>query len=327
MIKRLVIENFKTIGALDLPCKRYNIFVGDTNTGKTNILEALTLLSQAPYRSPEEGFDHRILRYGHLNDLFARKDVSVPIRVSTDGVNVVASYKQDLLFHFEFTDMNGRMGTYKFQPAGNQVDLPSANGLLDTIIRRYQYDPNVVFGPHWFSQLAPPDGKNLTALLMSNADLLNEVNEIMGAREVFLNIDGETYALTQRLDRTKHVSVQLPYASVSETLKRYVFLYAAVRTNKDAVLLLDEPEQNTFPFYTKHIAEIMAREPSNQYFIATHNQYLLQSIMEKAPADDVQVIATYRKEGATSLRVVPMEEVLELMEYDLFLNLDRLVEP
>ncbi|MBK7618213.1 MAG: ATP-binding protein [Flavobacteriales bacterium] len=46
-----------------------------------------------------------------------------------------------------------------------------------------------------------------------------------------------------------------------------------MRTNQNAVLLLDEPEQNTFPFYTAHIAEIMAREVTNQYFITTHNQY------------------------------------------------------
>lgn len=100
----------------------------------------------------------------------------------------------------------------------------------------------------------------------------------------------------------------------------------AVRTNQDSVLLLDEPEQNTYPFYTKHIAEIMARESSNQYFISSHNQYLVQSIMEKAPADEVQVLVTCKRDGATALQAVPLAKVQEMMEYDLFLNLDRLIE-
>jgi AAA15 family ATPase/GTPase len=148
----------------------------------------------------------------------------------------------------------------------------------------------------------------------------------MSAKDIFISIDRDTYRITQRIDITRNVSVHLSWATISETIKRYVFLYTAIRTNQNAVLLLDEPEQNTFPFYTAHIAEIMAREKTNQYFITTHNQYLLSALLDKAPADEIQVFATFRKDRYTEVRAIPMAELQELMQYDLFLNLDKLAE-
>ena len=41
------------------------------------------------------------------------------------------------------------------------------------------------------------------------------------------------------------------------------------------------------------LGEGIGFDDSNQYFIATHNPYLLMAILEKARADDVSVFATY----------------------------------
>ena len=45
MIKNLEIKNFKSIKHLKLDCKRINLFIGEPNTGKSNILETLGILS------------------------------------------------------------------------------------------------------------------------------------------------------------------------------------------------------------------------------------------------------------------------------------------
>lgn len=329
MISKLKIRNYKSVSVLDLDCKRYNVFIGDTSSGKSNIIEALTLHSQGAMVHDRalgaHAFDKRVIRYDRLSEMFTNADLRLPINVEADAVSLVANFdRNDEQVKFQFTDMEGKQGRYDLKMTGEQQMFEGKG--LDTVIRRYQYDPAVIFGPHWFEQLAPTDGNNLSAVLLNNPDLLAEVDEIMSAKDIHISIDRDTYRISQRLDIARNVSVHLSWATISETIKRYVFLYVAIRTNQNAVLLLDEPEQNTFPFYTKHIAEIMARETSNQYFITTHNQYLLQSIIEKAPADDVQVIATFRKDGATHTRVVPIPEVMEMMEYDLFLNLDRLVD-
>ena len=324
MIEKLKVRNFKTVRELDLPCKRYNLFIGDTNSGKTNILEALSLVSQNTYRSSEEGIDRRMVRYGQLNDLFPGRDVSAELEVETGILNARLGPEHDR-FVLQLEDANAHHSTWRYLASGNQMGSPSGQLPLSNI-RRYLYDPNVVFRFGSHAHLAPPDGANLASLLITNTLLAEEVSEILASKDLAFDVNPDTYVISLRHERAKRIVVQLPFNSLSETIKRYLFLYVAVRTNRDAVLLLDEPEQNTFPFYTKHIAELMAREPSNQYFITTHNQYLLQSIIEKAPENEVQVIATYRKEGATHTRVVPLPELRELMEYDLFLNLDRIVE-
>ena len=45
MITKLSIKNFKSIKELDIDCARVNLFIGEPNTGKSSILEALGLLS------------------------------------------------------------------------------------------------------------------------------------------------------------------------------------------------------------------------------------------------------------------------------------------
>jgi len=44
MIQKLQIRNFKSMKALDLKCSRINVFIGEPNTGKSNILETIGLL-------------------------------------------------------------------------------------------------------------------------------------------------------------------------------------------------------------------------------------------------------------------------------------------
>jgi len=46
MIKKLTIKRFKSIRDLSISCKRVNLFIGEPDTGKTNILEALNFLSR-----------------------------------------------------------------------------------------------------------------------------------------------------------------------------------------------------------------------------------------------------------------------------------------
>ena len=331
MIQHLKIRNYKTVQALDLPCKRFNVFIGDTSTGKTNILEALTLLSQGIIRHDADlkaqALDKRVIRYDRLSELFTNADVRLAIHVEADQLGLVATFDGSTeATTFLYSDGSGKRAEYRFLPAGNTVYLPESDSRFEVPLRRYEFDPAVVFGAHWFPHLAPTDGHNLTVVLLGHPDLLAEVDEIMSAKDIHISIDRDGHRISQRIDLARNVSVHLSWSTVSETIRRYIFLYTAVRSNANAVLLLDEPERNTFPFYTKHLAEVMAREPSNQYFISTHSQYLLQSLVEKAPAEEIQIIATFRKDGVTQVRVLPLPEVLDMMQYDLFLNLDRLVE-
>ena len=67
MISKLSIRNFKSIKELDIDCARVNLFIGEPNTGKSNILEALGLLSWCADKDiPLRDF----VRFEYMDNLF-----------------------------------------------------------------------------------------------------------------------------------------------------------------------------------------------------------------------------------------------------------------
>ncbi|MCX5644950.1 MAG: AAA family ATPase [Phycisphaerae bacterium] len=119
--------------------------------------------------------------------------------------------------------------------------------------------------------------------------------------------------------------ISFSYTLQSDTLRRIVFYTVAMASNKDSVLVFEEPESNAFPYYTKYLGERIALDETNQFFIATHNPYLLSAIIEKGRKEDVQVFITYFKDYQTKVKPLTSDEVSELMEADPFFNLDRFI--
>ncbi len=83
------------------------------------------------------------------------------------------------------------------------------------------------------------------------------------------------------------VAVSFPFFELFRHAAAHGFLHAAIESNRDATLVFEEPDAHAFPFFTKHLRERIALDANkNQYFIATHNPYLLTAIWEKAPAGE-----------------------------------------
>jgi len=51
VIEKLKIKTFRSIGDLEIDCRRVNVFIGEPNIGKSNILEVIGLLSHVVYGS------------------------------------------------------------------------------------------------------------------------------------------------------------------------------------------------------------------------------------------------------------------------------------
>ena len=131
------------------------------------------------------------------------------------------------------------------------------------------------------------------------------------------------------LKSSEDTIVLVPYFLASDTLQRIVFYLAAIDSNKDSVLVFEEPEAHAFPYYTKYLAERIALDKkNNQYFIATHNPYLLLSILEKAHKDDVAIFITYFEDYQTKVKPLSEKELEEIMDMgiDIFFNIERFLE-
>ncbi|HDM77221.1 MAG TPA: hypothetical protein ENG51_12260, partial [Deltaproteobacteria bacterium] len=82
MIKTLTIRNFKSVKQLKLDCGEINLFIGEPNTGKSNILEALGLLSWCGFlSSPLKDY----VRFSVVQDLFYDGIPDVPVVIEVEG--------------------------------------------------------------------------------------------------------------------------------------------------------------------------------------------------------------------------------------------------
>jgi recombinational DNA repair ATPase RecF len=94
VITKLSVSNFKSVHQLDIDCRKINLFIGEPNTGKSNILEALALLSWCGH--PAGGSLKHYVRFQSLQDLFYDQLLDHAVTILASGVNNVG-----LRLHFE----------------------------------------------------------------------------------------------------------------------------------------------------------------------------------------------------------------------------------
>jgi AAA15 family ATPase/GTPase len=333
MIKNLSIKNFKSLKKFEIPCKKVNVFIGEPNSGKSNILEALGFLSEGVMDTKTFS---EVFRYKTIGDLFYHSDVNNPIEIKTD----ILSYKMFGTRNNEGIVLNGLTGIIstkdKSIDPNHEINIAAFNfsyntmtnagSHFDTPFRTYIFRRNEVFSVSYQNFLSPPFGTNIPNLLLSNKDLKKIVSDMFKEKGYKLQIKPTENDINMSVEIDEEL-YSYPYHAISETMQRIVFMMMAIESNKNAILSFDEPESNTFPFYTKYIAERIALDETNQFFITTHNPYLLMNIIQKTKKQDLNVFVTYMDKFQTKAKLLNSKQIEEAIELDmdLFFNLDRII--
>ena len=325
MIKNLSIKNFKSIKNLNLYTKRINLFIGEPNTGKSNILEALGLLSWCNYLSSDLA---EYVRLQGIQNLFYDDLLDQPLEISTDEYNVSVRFENDT-FNFEVAQLKGNEVVSKSTLCSTNYsgDISGQTEILKEAesIKFYRFSHLDKFPDKKSSFLLPPHGSNLFAVVMANKkfrDTMARFFKNFGLNLVFKPQE-RTFEVQKQVE---DVVFSYPYTLTSDTLQTILFHVIAIESNKNSTLVFEEPESHAFPYYTKYLGEKIALDESNQYFIATHNPYLLLSILEKVKKDSVNVFITYFKDYQTKVKCLTDEQLSELMDYDPFFNLNSFIE-
>ena len=320
MITKLSIANFKSIRQLDVECKKINLFIGEPNTGKSNILEALGLLSWAARVIGGDLGDY--VRFQTTPDLFYDRLLDDDICISVTGeptAEVHVSFKEDK-FLFRGESDPSLFVTMDYEGRFSGGDYPKTRS-----IRFFRFRNAGKHDDKEAGSLRSPNGTNMFSVVVSSKELRETMAEFFrkyGLRLV-LKPQERQFELQKQAD---DLIFNFPYLLTSDTLQRIIFYTVAMASNKDSVLVFEEPESNAFPYYTKYLGERIVRDETNQFFIATHNPYLLSAVIEKGRKEDVQVFITYFKDYQTKVKPLTPDEVVELMEADPFFNLDRFIE-
>jgi len=320
MIQTLRVQNFKSIKHLELDCNRINVLIGEPNTGKSNILETLGLFSCAYYYSYGEFSE--FVRFERTSNLFYDEALDEAIRVWADDIDFTLEFRDG---GFNGVMREGASHNVAGQCQGNYTDLHfgGRSGNRLSPFKFYRFAVQNEF-PHMESEfLLPLSGKNLMSLMLTNRELRRLSNQLFASFGLELNLRPQENKI-EVLKRLEDITVSYPYSLTSDTLQRIIFHLFAILSNSNSVLVFEEPESHAFPYYTRHLGETIALDDKgNQYFIATHNPYVLHPLLEKAPSDDVAVFITYFEDYQTKVRPLTADEKEEIMEVDVFFELDR----
>ncbi len=360
MIKKLGIQNFKSVKDLTLECNRVNIFIGEPNTGKSNILEALGLASWCAYGVREdEGpstyihysenmFDtatattdqsvfenqilkktdspslHQFMRFKNLENIFHDGNTGTPVRISIDGQEIDASIT-DNQFNVEFVKGKAKKpeNISTLNLAGNAIRKGTRRKDLG-LIKFYRFIDHVTFPAPDSAFLLPPDGRNLFSVVAKHTRFQEEMSNLFSVVpfEFVLNTTEKQFEFHKK---TGNIVKSYPYIIASDTLRHIAFFMIAIESNHNSTIVLEEPEVHAFPYYVKWLAERIALYSDNQFFIATHNPYLLSAIIEKTRCTELAVNITHLEDNQTKITQLDGSRISELIGIDPFFNLDSFI--
>ena len=342
------IENFKSIKDLEFNCRRVNVFIGKPNVGKSNILEGLGLLG-AEYGKSK--FVNGFVRYRDVKNLFYDNDVTKSVTIQSDrqivglyagGVetdsemdyNYFLADLADVKKHIEQRNLElleqlsakkryviSRNGEYEVW----NTDATDRRNNISSV-KKYDFDNLTEFENLFHGFLLPPNGINLYEIVKRRDDIATEFIGLF--KEQNLEFIFDERRQTFLLQRKKGPRVfQDEFFSIADTFRRFMFYITAIESNKNSVIIFEEPEVHSFPPYTQDIAYRMIYSEENQFFVSTHSPYLLQTLVSNLKDDQLNVFVTYYENYETKVKALTAEELSFVQEYstDVFFNLDRFV--
>jgi len=303
-IKYINIRNFKSIANLKLEdCRRINLFIGYPNVGKSNVLEALGLFS-VPFLENANDI-HKLVRFEYDRELFYKataEEFIVETNLSTIRC-LVPDVKQ-------------------FVPMWN----------WDSNILKYNFRLNNQWKSVKNPLLLPPFGENIIDVLSFNQNMSDVKKWIANEfsknnKELVLDKATNSLKFLQRLNNGE-VFI-LPYSSLADTLQRMIFYKTAIASNKNSVLLFEEPEAHAFPPYIANITQDIAEAKTNQFFIVTHSPFVINDFLEyEHLRRETSIYLFDFKNDQTTVKRLTDKEMDEVYDYgmDLFFNIESFLE-
>jgi AAA15 family ATPase/GTPase len=345
MIRQLQINNYKSIGQLNLSCSRINVFVGEPNVGKSNILEALDL-SYLPWmllRNSEvslkdlEGINlKQFFRVNGISDLFHFGDISKSISINTYGFcpdfsldfkkkERTSDSKEESLFEI-------RSGNGSIVELDNDFNTLEKKQYFGSPIHPYKFKDNIEFhdNGNYMDTLMPPFGNNLGRVISHSVGLQDLIKDL--AKEYGFNvvIDKATDKISIQLKVNDGLVYSLKYEALADTFRRILFYVTAIRTNNAHVVTLEEPEAHSFPKYVSLMADEIIERRDRQFFIATHSPYLLNNLIENTPEGELSVfVCGYDNQNRqTTAKKLSSDDLSELLDYgvDIFFNINKYLD-
>lgn len=342
-IKNIEIKNFKSIRHQTIEdCRRVNVFIGYPNVGKSNILEAIGLLTFIRQQRPR-GLDSlvRFERFAQIFNYFRiteqaivnfNKNYSFTLNYFDEKEIILRlSDKSTPSTYLRNPDLFGLRAQRRGLSSGRTNDIDDFSGRFEELqnfnVKPYKFSSKIFNEEFSALELRVPVGENMFEVISNNPELTKQFSDLLKPYNISLIIDQSTSDIKINIRKEGDVFYSIPISMIADTLIRLIFFKTAIYSNQNSILLFEEPEAHMFPPYVKKFTSDVIFDETNQFFIATHSPYVLSEFIEEAAEDLAVYIVDYDK-GETIIKRLTENEVNEVAQYgiDLFFNLESYLD-
>ncbi|MFD2937939.1 AAA family ATPase [Spirosoma flavum] len=299
MLKRVSIQNFKSLKDVTLDLQKVNLLIGPNNSGKTNFLKALEYL-KVNYRAFPQRQDVALTfnRMGNSTQIFLTDDNEDPVHI-------------DVTYNFYSEESSYKVYNSRVEFSGNGV-VPNIQGQreLEQLFlgaQIYKPDPNKLIQPG-------PVGILAETVNVDASNLIGFLDRMLGnkyRKSVFDRIQADLRTCVPEFDEvslddaspTKELKELFPSNSfkrlgltngnlgitywadeLSEGTLYFIALLCIVnQPNPPKLLILEEPEKGIHPRRIQEIMNFIRRlvaEKDIQVIMTTHSPMLLDEFAE-----------------------------------------------
>lgn len=352
ILKNLRVDCYRGINQLGLhDFNHVNILVGDNNAGKTSVMEMICAL-QAPLSlsvwngiaMKKSDYHRGVMFYSAYHNIFPidkeKKIIfegdfsefgTIPVCMTGEGYKTTISER-------ELNRLNGLIRTGNQNVEDIYVDtnvielcINADNEEIKFEIYDFQKRPprkpisengrirlrtNIVF-------IEPRDGLENDFLYMKKAildseyhdQLIDILKEFDSAITGILAVEemGNTVYYVRTSDHTNAV----PISVYGDGLKKALIIFAALASNKNGIVLIDEVETSIHTSAMNKVFSTLiswARKLNIQLFVSTHSKEALDTLLncDSEYRDGINVYTLYRNEQKNYVRKLSCQEALDL---------------
>ncbi|HEX8440083.1 AAA family ATPase [Archangium sp.] len=333
MITSIQLRSFKGHRDTTVPLGRLTVLVGPNGTGKTSVLQALSLLAKLVDDKPA-----KVLRDDMSPQDLLRRSEQGPITLAVEGTDNALPWKlaiqlsqplpghhQGMRVDWSYGAQNGYEDTISVPLASEVPELEAEKVRLASLVSPavlYHFDARRIAAAAYSSEENPAleaDGGN-TAVVLAALKLERE--------EVFEQIESELRRVVPSVQRIRVRRIKMPQGLMLNTEERIgnkvfidfqgatdipahgasegtlislALLTALCSPNRPRILLLDDIDQSLHPQAQMELMGELKRLlegfPDVQLVATTHSPYILDAL----EPSDVRVFAP-RKDGSVACR-------------------------
>jgi len=328
-ISSLNIESFRGLKDLKIDdLGDVNILVGDNNSGKTSILEAIQLLCEpteyrfvllAKDRNPTAHFSGTDARY-----LFNTNQHAInKLQLSVEGV---------ILEKEERVEIEGKLVNHILNADGMRQPIETFTGKIST---NSLQSKDVILGAAFdIYDKSSKEDKSLNVKLVHVVDhlLSDAFSELVGKRstkekaiELLRYFDASIVDILYAKESNETVSMiatdkdddYIPLSVYGDGMKKALFILNAMISAENGVLLIDEFETSLHTTAMKYVFKFMleiAKELNVQLFLTTHSIEAIDTLLrsDEENVDRLNVIRIRKDEDKMYAQTIDGAEALRI---------------